>query len=52
MTSAQVVSSIVFVITMEKYRIRDLPVGKERKLLGIASRVDIGRAFLSTWLDR
>ena len=36
---------------MEKYRIRDLPVAKEGKLVGIASRVDIGRAFLSTWLS-
>ena len=35
---------------MEKYRIRDLPVVKQGKLVGIASRVDIGRAFLSTWL--
>jgi CBS domain-containing protein len=35
---------------MEKHRIRDLPVVKEGKLIGIASRVDIGRAFLSTWL--
>ena len=35
---------------MEKYRIRDLPVVKEGKLEGIASRVDIGRAFLSAWL--
>lgn len=35
---------------MEKYRIRDLPVVSEGKLVGIASRVDIGRAFLSTWL--
>ena len=35
---------------MEKYRIRDLPVVKEGKLVGIASRVDIGRTFLSTWL--
>ena len=36
---------------MEKYRIRDLPVAKGGKLVGIASRVDIGRAFLSTWLS-
>lgn len=36
---------------MEKYRIRDLPVVKDGKLVGIASRVDIGRAFLSTWLS-
>lgn len=35
---------------MEKFRIRDLPVVKNGKLVGIASRVDIGRAFLSTWL--
>ena len=35
---------------MEKYRIRDLLVVKEGKLAGIASRVDIGRAFLSAWL--
>ena len=35
---------------MEKHKIRDLPVVKEGKLVGIASRVDIGRAFLSTWL--
>jgi CBS domain-containing protein len=36
---------------MEKYRIGDLPVVREGKLVGIASRVDIGRAFLSTWLS-
>jgi CBS domain-containing protein len=35
---------------MEKHRVRDLPVVKEGKLVGFASRVDIGRAFLSTWL--
>jgi CBS domain-containing protein len=35
---------------MDKYRIRDLPVVQEGKLVGIASRVDIGRAFLSAWL--
>jgi CBS domain-containing protein len=35
---------------MDKYRIRDLPVVQGGKLVGIASRVDIGRAFLSTWL--
>ena len=35
---------------MHKHRIRDLPVVKEGKLVGIASRVDIGRLFLSTWL--
>ncbi len=35
---------------MEKHRIRDLPVVNEGKLIGIASRVDIGRAFLSIWL--
>jgi CBS domain-containing protein len=36
---------------MDKSRIRDLPVVQEGKLVGIASRVDIGRAFLSTWLS-
>ena len=35
---------------MDKHRIRDLPIVKDGKLVGIASRVDIGRAFLSTWL--
>ena len=35
---------------MEKYRLRDLIVVKEGKLVGITSRVDIGRAFLSSWL--
>jgi CBS domain-containing protein len=35
---------------MEKHRIRDIPVVKNGKLVGIASRVDIGRAFLSNWL--
>ena len=35
---------------MEKHAIQDLPVVKEGKLVGIASRVDIGRTFLSTWL--
>jgi CBS domain-containing protein len=35
---------------MEKYGIRDLPVTREGKLVGLASRVDIGRAFLSSWL--
>jgi CBS domain-containing protein len=35
---------------MEKHIIRDLPVVKNGKLVGIASRVDIGRTFLSNWL--
>ena len=35
---------------MHKYKIQDLPVVEEGNLVGIASRVDIGRAFLSTWL--
>jgi CBS domain-containing protein len=35
---------------MDKYRIPDLPVVEQGKLVGIASRVDIGRAFFSTWL--
>jgi CBS domain-containing protein len=36
---------------MEKYEIGDLPVVKKGKLVGIASRVDIGRTFLSSWLN-
>ena len=35
---------------MEKHKIQDLPVVREKKLVGIVSRVDIERAFLSTWL--
>ena len=35
---------------LHKHRIWNLAVVKEGKLVGIASRVDIGRAFLSTWL--
>jgi CBS domain-containing protein len=35
---------------MDKYGIPDLPVVQQGKLVGIASRVDIGRAFLSAWL--
>ena len=34
---------------MEKHKLRDLLVVKEGKLVGIASRVDIGRAFLINW---
>lgn len=36
---------------MHKYKIQDLPVVEGGKLVGIASRVDIGRAFLSNWLN-
>jgi len=36
---------------MDKHNIGDLPVLQEGKLVGIASRVDIGRAFLSGWLS-
>lgn len=35
---------------MHNHKIQDLPVVEEGKLVGIASRVDIGRAFLSSWL--
>ena len=35
---------------MHKYKIQDIPVVEGGKLVGIASRVDIGRAFLSNWL--
>jgi CBS domain-containing protein len=36
---------------MEKHELRDLPVVREGRLVGIASRVDIGRAFLEEWLE-
>ena len=36
---------------IHKYKILDLPVVEDGKLVGIASRVDIGRAFLSNWLN-
>jgi CBS domain-containing protein len=35
---------------MHKCDLQDLIVVKEGKLVGIASRVDIGRAFLTSWL--
>ncbi|MEN8172308.1 MAG: CBS domain-containing protein [Chloroflexota bacterium] len=34
---------------MEKHNLRDLSVVKDGKLVGVASRVDIGRAFLIGW---
>lgn len=36
---------------MEKHNLADLLVVRDRQLVGIASRVDIGRAFLTTWLE-
>jgi len=36
---------------MEKYNLRDLPVVRDGRLVGIASRADIGRAFLEQWLS-
>ena len=35
---------------MHKYKIQDLSVVEEGNLVGLVSRVDIGRAFLSSWL--
>ncbi len=35
---------------MDNDNLRDLPVVRDGQLVGIASRVDIGRAFLSDWL--
>ncbi len=37
---------------MITHDIQDLPVVRAGKLVGIASRVDIGRAFVLTWLDK
>jgi CBS domain-containing protein len=36
---------------MVTHDLLDLPVVNKGKLVGIASRVDIGRAFLHSWLD-
>ena len=36
---------------MEKHNLADLLVVRDRQLVGIASRVDIGRAFLTTCLE-
>ncbi|MEX1247742.1 MAG: CBS domain-containing protein [Anaerolineales bacterium] len=36
---------------MVTHDIPDIPVVRDGKLAGIASRVDIGRAFLHSWLD-
>lgn len=36
---------------MHKFKIHDLPVVENGKLVGIVSRVDIGRTFLSSWLN-
>lgn len=36
---------------MEKHNLRDLPVVRDGRLVGIASRADIGRAFLEQWLS-
>ncbi len=43
-------SSLIRALSViEKYGLLDLPVVKESKLVGIASRVDIGRAFIAGW---
>jgi predicted transcriptional regulator len=34
---------------LHKHNLVDLPVTKEGKLVGLVSRVDIGRGFLSSW---
>lgn len=36
---------------MITHDIQDLPVVRKGKLVGIASRVDIGRAFIHSWLN-
>jgi CBS domain-containing protein len=37
---------------MHKHNLGDLPILKHGKLVGIASRVDIGRAFFADWQAR
>jgi CBS domain-containing protein len=50
--AAEDTSSLVRALSiMSKHNIRDLPVLHEGRLVGIASRVDIGRAFLADWLS-
>lgn len=45
-------SSLIRALSMmEKHNLRDLPVVRDGRLVGIASRVDIGRAFLEQWLS-
>ncbi len=36
---------------MISHDLLDLPIVKNGKLVGIASRVDVGRAFIESWLD-
>ncbi len=36
---------------MDNHQMPDIPVVRDNKLVGIASRVDIGRAFLESWLS-
>lgn len=38
--------------TLHKHNLADLPVVSRGKLVGLASRVDIGRSFLSDWLPK
>lgn len=37
-------------IFIHKYKIQDVPLLELGKLVGIASRIEIRRAFLSNWL--
>ncbi|HEY4717600.1 MAG TPA: CBS domain-containing protein [Anaerolineales bacterium] len=46
--SSSLMRALAIMITHD---LQDLPVVHEGKLVGIASRVDIGRAFLLSWLD-
>ena len=37
---------------LHKHNLQDLPVTKGGKLVGLASRVDIGRGFLASWQNK
>jgi CBS domain-containing protein len=37
---------------LHKHNLQDLPVTWEGKLVGLASRVDIGRGFLASWQNK
>ncbi len=50
-TAVEEDSSLIKALSlMIKHDLIDLPVVRDGRLVGIASRVDIGRAFLIQWL--
>lgn len=37
---------------MSNHRVPDIPVVRDEKLVGLVSRVDVGRGFLETWFTK